>query len=523
MAKERNESAGSSGKRVIFNTVILYINMIVTMLISLYSVRLVLLSLGAVDYGVFNVIMGVVSMLSFLNAALTVSTQRFLSIYKGMKDDAGLGRVFGHSLLLHIAAGFSVMLLLNISGEYILNSCLQIPADSMPAARIIYRISTLMVFFTFASVPYTAAINANEKMVFIMIVSVVESVEKLILSVYLTVVEKDPLLVYGIGMGCISAFTFASYYFICVRNFEECRHVSFRNPDLLLMRSLGRFAGWNIVGSVTSISKSHGISILFNIFRGPAVNAAYAVTYQASAHLNFFSATMLRSINPQIMQSEGAGNHQRMLRLSNMACKYGFMLLAVFAIPCMFEMHGIMSLWLKEIPEYAVLFCELILAAMMLDQLTVGLNSAFQACDFVRQSAIYVGVVKLMILPVGYVILKSGMPAGCVVFLYALVEFFAGCVRVILAKQLLGMNIGIFVREVVVPLFFPVVVTACVSLVLTIYIHGPFRIFITLPLSGLTFASVSYCSLQHSERMFIKALFVEYKSKLRHGFNTLRS
>lgn len=510
-----------AGNRIISNTLILYVSIIVSMLISLYSVRLVLSALGAVDYGIFNVVMGVVSMLSFLNAALTVSTQRFLSFYQGANDRKKIVDTFNHSLLLHIIIGLLLMFLLCGIGGFIIDNYLQIPADRMETAKIIFLCSSVAVFFTFISVPYVAVINANEKMVIIASVSVFEALSKLVLAVHLTLAEGDLLLVYGICMGLITVFSFVIYYVTCFR-FDECRHVSLRNINGRLMRELGSFAGWNIIGSVTGLSKNQGIAVLFNMFQGSAVNAAYAVAYQASANLNIFSATMLRAVNPQIMKSEGAGNHERMLYLSNMACKYGFLLLAVFALPCIFEMHNIIGLWLKEVPEYTVLFSRLILLAMMADQLTVGLDSAFKSCNFVRHSAIYVGVVKLTILPLGYVLLKLQMSVYWIVILYALVELLAGAVRIILSKRLMGLHISAYFREVPLRLVLPMVITGCVCALGIKNMSSEFRLFITLPLAAIVFCITAYrCSLQDTERMFVKTYMKESINKLRHGKNSL--
>lgn len=511
-----------AGSRIISNTLVLYISIVVTMLISLYSVRLVLSALGTIDYGIFNVVMGVVSMLSFLNAALTISTQRFLSFYQGANDKKKIVGTFNHSLLLHLIIGFLLMFLLCVTGEFVIDNYLQIPTERVNTAKIIFYCSSVAVFFTFLSVPYVAVINANEKMKIIASVSIFESLAKLTLSVYLTLAEGNLLLVYGISMGGITFLSFILYYATCRCKFDECRHVSFKNINGRFMRELGGFAGWNIIGSITALSKNQGIAVLFNIFQGPAVNAAYAVAYQASAHLNIFSVTMLRAINPQIMKSEGSGNHDRMLHLSTMACKYGFLLLAVFALPCIFEMHNIIGLWLKEVPEDTVLFCRLILLAMMTDQLTVGLNSAFQSCNLVRYSETCVGLVKLMILPIGYIILKLQMPAYWVVVLYAFVELLAGAVRIALSKRLMHLRIIIYIREVVLRIVWPITFTGCTCFLCIENMQTRFQMLITLPLGALIFCTTAYYgSLQGPERTFARTYVKDIINKLWNEKNSL--
>lgn len=509
-----------ASNRLIFNTSILYVKMGVTILISLYSVRLVLASLGAVDYGIFNVIMGVVSMLSFLNAALTVSTQRYLSFYQGADEKSKLIKVFDTSLLLHIFAGIIIVVLLELFGGYILKTYLQIPDNRMEVAYIVFHLASISVFFTFISVPYSAAINANEKMIYIAIISILESLEKLILAIYITYTSKDRLLVYGVCMGCITILSFFYYYVICHKKFDECRHFSRRHIDANLLRDVGGFAGWNIVGAITGICKNQGVAVLLNIFKGPAVNAAYAVANQVSSQLNFFSATMLRSINPQIMKAEGAGNHCYMLELVISACKYSFLLLAFFAIPCMFEMNAIMRLWLKDVPEHTILFCNLILVAIMCDQLTVGINSGFQACKLVKVSSIFVGFIKLLILPSGFVILKLGYSVYWVVVLYAIVELLAGVMRMILANKYMGLSVWYYFRKVLFRVVPPIIITCgtCYLIIKTITIE--YRIIITIVASFVTFIlSAYYLSLQSSEREHVRSLVFKFRTKVYEKFN----
>lgn len=509
-----------ASNRVIFNTSILYIKMGVTILISLYSVRLVLASLGTVDYGIFNVIMGVVSMLSFLNAALTVSTQRYLSFYQGKKEKDKLVKIFNHSLLLHVFIGVLIVILLEVLGGYLLKTYLQIPDNRMDVAYVVFHFASISVFFTFITVPYSAAINANEKMVYIAIVSILESFEKLILAIYITYTSFDRLLVYGVCMGCITVLSFFFYYMICYKKFDECRHFSYQNLDVNLLRDMGGFAGWNIVGSITGICKNQGVAVLLNIFRGPTVNAAYAIANQVSSQLNFFSATMLRSINPQIMKAEGAKEHLYMLNLINTACKYSFLLLAFFAIPCMFEMITIMELWLKKVPDYTVLFCNLILVAIMLDQLTVGINSGFQACKLVKVSSIFVGFIKLLILPLGYIVLKFGYSVYWVVIIYAVVEFFAGVMRIFLAHKKMGLNVLSYFETVILRVIPPVLITCGICFLIVKFISAEYRIIFTMFVSFLVFMlSAYFLSLKESERKYISSLVFKIRYKINEKFN----
>lgn len=507
----------NTNNRIIFNTVVLYAKMAITIVISLYSLRLVLDALGEVDYGLQNVIMGVVSMLSFLNAALSVSTQRYLSYYQGKGNTSELTNIFNHSLFLHVLLGLVIVIVLESIGDAVLNNILTIPDNRLVTATTVYHIVGLSVFFTFITVPFTASINSNEKMEFVAIISIVESLAKLILAIFLGYTSYDRLLVYGTGLGGITVFVFICYYIICRLRFEECKHIVEFKLNIGTIRELAKFVSWNLIGSITALSKNHGISILFNIFNGPAVNAAYGVANQVSSQLNFFSVTMLRSLNPQIMKSEGAGDRNRMLYLSTQGCKYSFLLLALFAIPCISEMNTILGLWLKSVPQYTVIFCDIVLVAMMFDQLTVGINSAFQACNYVKQSAIYVGAVKLLILPVGFLLLKMGITLYSVVFLYALVELLAGCVRLFLAKKYMGYSIKTYVKDVCVKVLYPTISTIIICMAVHLISEDIIRLALTLLLCPLVFVSLAYYfSLYKDEKTVVISLYNKIRNKCFH-------
>ena len=458
----------------------------ITVFVSLYSVRLVLATLGAVDYGIFNVLMGVITMLSFLNAAMSVSSQRFLSYYQGKNAKDKLCMVYNLSVTMHILLGFVLCLSLALLAKYIVFDFLQIPKERLSVSLIIFYSMAVSVFFTILSVPYTALINSNEKMICIAVVTIIESLLKLAVAISLQFVE---------------------YFFICKYSFQEAKFVPFRKLDWKLGRQMMNFIGWNLVGSITAISKNQGVAILFNVQRGPAVNAAYAIANQVSGQLNFFSATLLRAINPQIMKKEGSGNHQGMIEMSLLTCKYSFLLLLFFSIPCIFQMKTILALWLKSVPQYSVYFCMLILVAILCDQLTVGINSAFQAANFVKQSAIYVGFIKLLIIPLGLFFLYFGYSVYAVVIGYALVELFAGIVRLKLANKYFDLTARHYYNVVLKKIIMPIVCCAIICLLCNLFPNRLVQLLMSLSLSSLVFVIIAYrFSLNEAERLILRNL-----------------
>jgi O-antigen/teichoic acid export membrane protein len=449
-----------AASKVILNTGILYGRMLLTMGISLYTTRLILNALGQTDYGVFNLIAGVIAMLSFLNTAMATSTQRYLSFHQGKGDIAMQELVFGNSVLLHVVIGLLVVFGLEIAGFFLLDGFLKIPIARLEAAKTVYHYMSATVFFTIVAVPFLGSLTAHENMLWVAIVAVTETILKLGIASFLFITTNDKLVIYGLLTASISVFTCILYAVYCLKKYPECQ---LRNINLLnrkIVKELTSFAGWNLFGSLCSVGRAQGIAILLNLTFGTIVNAAYGIANQVSAQLTFFSATMLRALNPQIMKSEGANDRQRMLRLSMMASKFGFFLLAFIAIPCIFEMPGILRFWLKTVPENTVIFCQLI-------QITIGLQSAIQAIGNIKAYQTVVGSVILLNLPIAYVLLNTGFPSHYVLVSYILIECVACILRLHFLVKIANLGLKDFAERVIIKVVPPTLfcIGACLAVV----------------------------------------------------------
>lgn len=496
-----------AANRVALNTGILYVRMLLTMAISLYTTRLILNALGEVDYGIFNLIAGVIAMLSFLNTAMATSTQRYLSYHQGRNDIVMQTKVFGNSIVVHVLIGLVIIAGLEIAGYYFLDGFLKIPANRMEAARVVYHYMSATVFFTIVSVPFLGSLTAHENMFWVAVVTVVETFLKLGIALFLFITTTDKLVVYGLLTASISIVSFLLYALYCIKRFPECDMRSITSFDKSIVKELTSFAGWNLFGSLCSVGRSQGLAILLNIFFGTVVNAAYGIANQVSAQLTFFSATMLRTLNPQIMKSEGANDRKRMLRLSMMASKFGFYLLAVFAIPCIFEMHNVLSLWLKDVPEYTVIFCQWILIGTMINQLTIGLQSALQATGKIKIYQVTVGTTLLLNLPVAFILLKLQYPAYSVLVSYAIIEAISCNLRLLFARNIAGLSVKEYFQRVISKEIIPVVASVVTCFLVTTYMQLDFRFLITGFFSAVIFIGMIYFSgLCEDEKVMIDGL-----------------
>jgi O-antigen/teichoic acid export membrane protein len=431
-------------KRVIRNTGFLYGKTIITIFISLYSTRLILNALGVADYGIFTLIGGVIAMLSFINGAMIIATQRYLSISLGAGDTKKLKSVFGTSVLLHLIIGFSIVILLEIGGLFLFNGWLNIPPDRLGAARMIFHFMVVSTFFTINAVPYDASINSHENMVFDAILGIFESCLKLGIAIILIYVVVDKLILYGLLMASMTIALRLVKSFYCFRKYEECRVRFIPNLDIKLLKEMISFAGWNLLGLFCSVLKTQGLAILLNLFFGIVVNAAYGIANQVNSNIRVFSTNMIRAVMPQITKSEGSGNRERMLRLSIFASKMSFFLFAFFAIPIFIEMPFVLKIWLKQVPENSIIFCQLILILTLMWQITVGTMASVTSVGNIKAFQIAVATIEIFSLPLSYGLIKLGLPVYFVFIGLIFMELIASGFRTWYAHKIAGLDIKDF-------------------------------------------------------------------------------
>jgi O-antigen/teichoic acid export membrane protein len=500
-----------AGKKVIMNTGFLYGKMIISIGIALYSTRLVLNALGATDYGIFSLVGGVIAMLAFLNGAMGTSTQRFISIYLGKCDLRQLSIIFKASVKMHLLIGLMIVLILEIASIFLFSGFLNIPEERIFAAKTVFHFMVFSTFFSINAVPYDALINAHEDLFFDALTGIVESFVKLGIAIWLSYSDFDRLILYSMLIAILTVGIRIVKSVYCYRKYDECKLKSKEQIEKSLYKEMFSFAGWNLFGSLAKLGRAQGISIILNLFFGTVINAAYGIANQVSGQINNFSVMMLKAINPQIMISEGASDRQRMLRWSMAASKFSFMLLAFFAIPCIFEMKAILNLWLKEVPEYTIAFCNLVLIAMLTNQLTIGLQSAAQSTGKIKEYQITVGSLLLLNLPIAYFLLSFGLTPYSVLISYIIIELLACTARIIFLKYLAGMSISTFIKEVITRDILTILPMIFSSYMIIQHFNFEFRFILTISISSILFVlSVFYIGLSKNEREFA---IIGYKQK----------
>jgi O-antigen/teichoic acid export membrane protein len=511
----------SSSNRVALNTGIIYCRMILTIGVSLFSTRIILNALGSTDYGIFNLIAGVIAMLSFLNAAMATSTQRFLSYYQGKNQLDLLKKVFTNSLVVHLAIGAVIVIGLEIASFFLFDNFLNIPPDRIETAKVLFHFMVASIFISIVVVPFTGTLYARENMVWVAVVTTIESLLKLAIAIVILKIAHDKLILYGVLMACLSLTTGLLYALYCLNKYVECTFKNMWDIDKTFVIELTSFAGWNMFGSLCVLGRTQGLAIMLNLFFGAVINAAYAISNQVSAQLNFFSNTMHPAHNTQISKSEVTHDRERMLRLSMIASKFCFFLFAIIAIPCIFEMPHILQAWLKKVPDFTIMFCQLTVFGMMINQLTVGLQSALQATGRIKYYQMVVGTAILLNLPLAYFLLKMGFPAYSVLIGYCTIEFVACMLRISFLKNIAGLSVKVYLSRVISKEIIPIICNIAVCFLITRYFDFKFRFLLTIASSGLCFLiSIYFAGLCEDERKLIDSFAGKYITLIKSKFST---
>ncbi len=400
----------STAQRVIKNTGFLYAKMGITVFVSLYTTRIVLTALGAFDFGIFNVVGGAIAMLGFLHAAMSSSTQRFMSFYGGRGEIEKQKFIFNVSSVLHFGIAIVLIVVLLIAGFFFFNGVLNIPPDRIFAAKVIYGSLILSTAFTVISVPYEAVLNAHENMLYYSIVGVIESLLKLSVALVILYYLGDKLVLYGILMAVIPFISRTIMQIYCHRKYSECVIAPRRYFDKDLAKEMTSFAGWSFLGTASGIITQYGLGLVLNNFFGTLLNAAQGIANQISGQLMVFSNTMMQALNPVIAKSEGSGNRKMMLEASIVGCKFSFFLLAVFAIPFMIEAPYLLGLWLNDVPPWAILFTRLQLLRSLIEQLTILIGRTIEVEGNIRNYTIVKSILNFLPIILSIILFKNGYP-----------------------------------------------------------------------------------------------------------------
>lgn len=363
-----------NNKRIAKNTLLLYVRMLFMMAVTLYTSRVVLNTLGVEDFGIYNVVGGVVAMFSVISGSLSAAISRFITYELGKGDKEKLIRIFSSSVTIQLVLGLIILILAEAIGIWFLNAKMTIPTDRMYAANWVFQLSILTFIINLISVPYNAAIIAHEKMSAFAYISILEVVAKLVIVYMLLWSPFDKLIFYAILMASVALIIRFVYGYYCKRHFEECTYHFIFDKELL--KKMFGFAGWNFIGATSAVLRDQGGNIVINLFCGPAVNAARGIAYQVNNAISGFVSNFMMALNPQITKSYAAGDKEYMMTLIHQGARLSFYILLILSLPVIINAHYILTLWLKIVPEHTTQFVQLVLIFAMSESISNPLITA---------------------------------------------------------------------------------------------------------------------------------------------------
>lgn len=422
--------------------------MFLIMAISFYTSRVVLNALGESDYGTFNVVGGIVVILSFLNSAMMGATQRYMNFEFGTGDDNKLHTVFCTSLRIHFWIAALIFILAETLGLWFLNRYMNIAPETMIAANVVYQCSVISFLITVLTVPHNAAIIAHEKMGVFAYISIGEALLKLGSALLLLVIPSDKLIGYAIFMLITSSVPRFLMYWYARRNFKECSYSVYK-PSKELTKEMLSFSGWSVIGSLGYIFHTQGMAIIINLFFGTTVNAAQAISTQVNTLVRSFSDSFLQALKPQIVQTYAAGEFKQMHALIFRGCRLAVFLTAFFAIPILIECKGLLVLWLKTLPEYTVEFVRIVILIALIDACTPVLSTAQSATGHIKVYQITLTIIGLFHLPIAALFFCLGYSPISAFMIYLLLTFVMQIVRIIFVCKSITLRKRIFLKEIV--------------------------------------------------------------------------
>jgi len=414
--------------------------------VSLYTSRIILSTLGETDFGIYNIVGGFIMLLSFVNSAMTTSTQRFLNYSIGKHNIEEEKKVFSMSLMTHVVIAVIIFLVLESLGLWFFNSKINIPENRINAAQWVFQFSTLSCCAQIIRVPYHASIIAHEKMSFYAYVSILEVLLKLGVVFSLLIVNSDKLISYSIFTFILIVVINLCYIFYSKKNFIACNYKFFW--DKILFKKLISFSGWSMFGSAANVAANQGVNVVLNIFFGVTVNAAMGIANQVQSAIYSFVSNFQTAFNPQIVKSYAANDRAYFLSLVFRASKFSYYLLFILAFPVILCCQSILDIWLVNVPQYSVHFIQLFLVFLLIEAMSAPLWISVQATGEIKNYQLLMTSLSAINLPLVYVFFKSGYLPETALIIRILISFISHIIRLLYLKKHINFPALLYIKDV---------------------------------------------------------------------------
>lgn len=437
--------------RILKNTLILYIRQVFIVFVNLYALRVVLNELGIEDYGIYSVVAGVVALSSFLSTTMASATQRYFSYALGRNDTDLLNKIFSVSWLVYLFIALLALLVLETVGTWFVSNYISIPPDRIEAVIILYHLTVIGFIVSILNAPFMAILIAHEDMHIYAYLSIVEGLMKLGAVYLLAYISWDKLELYGYLLMFVAIINALAYFIVCLHKYSECQ---FRKLhwDKTLLKEIIDFTGWTAFGAFTSVARNHGVTILLNQAFNPATVAARAIAMNVASQVSVFANNFNTGLYPPIIKAYAADDKNEMYSLIIHGSKLTFYLMWVFTLPLLLEMEMVLTIWLNTPPKEAVIFTQLALIEMLIMSVSLPLATAARAPGKMRFYETVLGVIQLVIFAFSYWFVNNGYPAYSVFIIAIIFNFIMLAVRLLVVRHLIGLNLGNYISQVLMPL-----------------------------------------------------------------------
>ena len=428
----------------------MYIRMSITMLVQLYTSRIVLNALGVDDYGIYNIVGSIIVAFSFISGPLGTATQRFYNFELGKNNQEGVNNIFNHSALIYFILSILLFIIIEIAGIWFINNKMQLPESRLDAAMQAFHLSVLGFVFSLLKVPYESLIIAHERMSFYAYISIVDVILKLLNAFCLMLISIDKLKLYAVNQLIITLVILSCIIIYCKKQFTYIYIQKLWDKNTF--KHLLSFSGWSLFGSVASMSANQGLNILLNVFYGVAVNAAMGIANQVSAAVNQFVTNFQVAFRPQIVKSYANNNLQELRNLISNTSKYSYLLLFTIVCPLCFNINFVLKIWLKNVPEYTSIFCIFILIYTLVETLSAPMWMTVQATGKIRTYQLVISCIIGLNILISYLFLKLGFSPSIVLQIKCCLDIVYLVVRLIFMRKMIKYSTSLFAMQVLIPI-----------------------------------------------------------------------
>lgn len=492
-----------NSQRIAKNTLLLYFRTFIVLLISLYTSRVILRTLGVEDFGIYNVVGGVIVMLGYLTNSLSAASSRYITYDLGKGDVTQMKTTFGNILTIHFIMAGIIILIAETAGLWFVCTQLNIPIERQDAAMWVYQFAIFSSVVALIGVPYNSAIIAHEKMSAFAYISISDVILKLIIACILPFIPYDRLIVYSFLFLCIQIFDRVMYGVYCTKHFEETNaHITYNKK---LFKEIFKFAGWTMTGNLAAMGFSQGLNILLNIFFGPVINAARGIAIQVQSACQQFCSNFQMALNPQLTKSYAQEDLDYMHKLLIKSSKFSFYILFFIVLPLMFEAEFVLKIWLGNVPEHTANFLRLILITGLLYTLSNPITVSVHATGKIKKFQIVEGSILISIVPIAYLLLKFfHVPPESVFIVHILVEITTQYARLRIALPMINLRISTYLKQVILPIIQVIVLAPIIPFIALFYIGHSWIAFIAICIICVLCSSLLIFTLgcTSSERKF---------------------